>query len=224
MAKKRQKQQIIKTSHLHIIIVTLSVVIVFLSYLLHNVQSDATQQQDKLAWQKQVSKKQCDTTGNPVIDVNQKIINDVDSGEAGNYWAFDTFNRHMQVWLQVDNSYCALVKYDGTFDAQAGQRSPGNTGILTGSENGNFDGGYRANIVGTLKQTPDLPTHGSIGTTDYQCDISGNCPGYFDWMSKYFNTASIGFTSTFTWWGWTYHAKDNHIWINSSDGNSGDVI
>lgn len=222
MAKKTAKRHGKKISHLHFIIVTLSIFVIIFGYLWMREQSNATDL--KLQWQKQVSKKQCDTTGSPVIDVNQKIVNDVDSGEAGNYWAFDTFNRHMQVWQQTDNSFCALVKYDGKFDAQAGQRSPGNTGVLTGSEDGNFDGGYRATITGTLKANPDLSTHGSIGTTDYQCDIAGNCPGYFDWTSKYFNTASTGFASTLTWWGWTYHAKGNHIWINSIDGNSGDVL
>jgi len=165
----------------------------------------------------------CNINGNPVINVEQKIINDADSGEAGNYWAFDTIERKIKVWKVSDGKYCATVYYEGKFAAVAGQRSPGNTGVLTGKEKGEFKGGYKAEITGSLLATPALRTKGNIGKTDYKCDLNGNCPGAFDWSTKYFNTSAAGFTFNMPWWGWTYRYKDK-VWVNAITGNSGDVI
>jgi hypothetical protein len=162
----------------------------------------------------------CDTTGNPIINVNEKVLNTVDSGQGGNYWAFDNINRHIQVWQNDNNTFCVLVQNSGKFDGQAGQNSPGNTGVLTGNEDGSFQGGYRARISGILKGTPGWETKGSVGTTDYDCDISGTCPGRINWVEQYFGP---GYVFTYEWWGWTYKYKNN-TWINSSEGNSGDII
>ena len=162
----------------------------------------------------------CDTTGSPIININEKVVKTVDSGQGGNYWAFDDINRHIQVWENSDNTYCVLVQNTGQFDGQAGQASPGNTGVLTGDEDGSFQGGYRAKITGILKGSPDWETKGSVGITDYNCDISGNCPGYLNWVEQYFGP---GYTFNYEWWGWTYRYKGN-TWVNSSDGNSGDII
>lgn len=46
--------------------------------------------------------------------MNEKVINDVDSGLAGNYWAVDTCTRHIQVWAQTDGYYCAVVDFNLT--------------------------------------------------------------------------------------------------------------
>lgn len=190
---------------------------------------------DQIRSTHELSNTQCDSSGSPYINVTQKILNDADSGEAGNYWAMDTINRHIQVWKQTDGSYCAIVDYDGKFDSQAGQRSPGNTGVLSGNEDGTFKGGYRARIttgdeggttslglLGKATKT-DFPLRGSIGTVDYKCDLSGNCPGAFSWLDKYFNTEASGFSFTYEWWGWQYRSQ-NHTWVNASTGNSGDVL
>lgn len=187
------------------------------------ILTNNTQAVPDLKPQKEVAKKACNTTGSPVINVTQKIVNSIDSGEAGNYWAFDDYNRTIKVYKQLDNAYCALVDYQGKFDSQAGQTSPGNTGPLTGNEDGTFKGGYRAIINGSLKEVPDLQLNGSIGTVDYNCDLSGNCPGAFSWPDKYFVTGATGYTFSYGWWGWEYNYK-NHIWVNSSDGNSGDIL
>lgn len=162
----------------------------------------------------------CETNGSPVINVTQKVINTVDSGEGGNYWAFDNLNRGIKVYDNGDGTFCAEVTYQGKFDAQAGQASPGNTGTLDGSEDGTFNGGYRATITGTLLATPLWTTHGSVGTTDYQCDIGGTCPGAVNWITQYF---AGGYVFAYDTWGWTYNHKNN-VWVNSSDGNSGDII
>lgn len=230
-SKKEVRKLAKKTNHTHrhktskfyqisVIIGILGILVGILSIVFVNQQVSAS---TKLEWQKEVSRKQCAVTGDPIINVEQSIINDADSGQAGNYWAFDTIERHIKVWKKSDAVFCATVTYEGRFAAIAGQRSPGNTGILTGSEKGEFEGGYVAAITGSLLTNPSLPTHGSIGKTDYRCDVNGNCPGAFDWSTKYFNTSATGFTRNLTWWGWTYK-NGKHVWVNSIDGNSGDII
>ena len=177
---------------------------------------------DTLNWGTEVNPGECDKVGSPIVSVTQKIINTVDSGEGGNYWAFDDLNRHIQLWAtNTADEYCAVVNYSGKFDAQAGETSPGAGGTLDGDEDGTFQGGYRATITGTPLVSPVWKTKGSVGTTDYQCDISGVCPGAVDWVEQYFGPA-YGFA--FDWWGWIYHAGKHGTWVNSSDGNSGDIL
>lgn len=120
----------------------------------------------------------------------KKIVKTVDTGEGGKTWAFDV-NRHIQVWQSSPNEFCALIQNEGKFDSQEGQASPGNTGVLTGSEDGTFKGGYRAKIVGSLKTVTDWKTNGSVGTHNYDCDIDGNCPGYVNWSGQYFSPGYI---------------------------------
>jgi len=176
-----------------------------------------------LAFKKEVSRKQCNAPqGKVVINVTQKVVNDADSGQAGNTWAYDAYNRHIQVWLQQDGNYCAMVTYDGKFDAIAGQTSPGYTvGTLSGNEDGKMNGGRRALIIGTLLGTPTWRTNGNVGTFDYGCNSVPLCPGYVSWTDQYFNT---GYSYTDEWWGWEYNGPDGHTWVNSSDGNTGDVM
>ena len=214
MAKK-QNMQSIPTS---LLIGVLGVIVGILALLFVNQQTSA-----KNDVASNLTRTSCNATGAPVINVAQRILNDADSGEAGNYWGFDTIDRTIQVWKVGSGTYCAEVQYEGKFQAVAGQKSPGNTGILTGSESGTFNGGYRADITGALLESPTEPTHGSLGTTNYQCTISGNCPGAFDWTTKYFNTAPTGFTFNYAWWGWTYK-NGTHVWVNASTGNSGDIL
>jgi len=176
---------------------------------------------DTLNFGTELNTGQCDKIGKPVVNVVQKVINSIDSGEAGNNWAFDNYNRHIQVWAQTDGTYCAVLHYQGKFDGQAGEESPGNTGILSGDEDGAFEGGYRATITGTLKTTPDWPTRGSLGTFDYDCDLDGNCPGAIAWFDQYFES---GYSYTLDWWGWIYHGGKCGTWVNSSYGNAGDIV
>lgn len=163
----------------------------------------------------------CNKVGVPVINVVQNVLNDVDSGEAGNNWAFDNLNRQITVWATNNSGvYCATVLYQGKFDAQEGVQSPGNTALLTGNEDGTFSGGYNATITGTLLSSPEWSTRGSVGTTDYNCDLSGVCSGYVSWVGQYFNG---GYEFDYNWWGWVYR-NGNHTWVNASSGNSGDVL
>lgn len=183
------------------------------------------------------------SAGNQVINVVEVVVNDVDSGQAGNWWAFDFFTRRIQVWNTGPDTYCGVVKYyKATFQAIAGQKSPGSTGttggILTGDEVGTFAGGYQASITGQLdvSDPSNWPLRGNVSPNpvDYQCDTSGNCPGYIDWTTKYFNTSDPSFSFTLPAWGWRYIGHDkpgapdagkpDGVWVNASTGNSGDIL
>jgi hypothetical protein len=77
-----------------------------------------------LNWGSQVNAGQCDKTGKPVLNVSGKVANDVDSGQGGNYWAFDDFNRQIQVWAQSDGSYCAVVRIEGNLTGRRDKPAP----------------------------------------------------------------------------------------------------
>ncbi len=162
------------------------------------------------------------TVGSPVVNVTVKVKNDADSGVAGNYWGMDALERHITVWQTTTaGTYCATVRDEGSFQAIAGQKSPGGTGVLSGKERGEIRGGYTATITGSLLATPAWKTRGEIGTIDYRCDASGNCPGYVSWTGQYF-TAGYGFDQP--WWGWTYRGGKFGTWVNAVTGNSGDIL
>ena len=44
-------------------------------------------------------------------------------------------------------------------------------------------------------------------------------PGW-NWVGQYFES---GYNFTYEWWGWIYHAGKHGTWVNSIDGNSGDI-
>ncbi len=156
--------------------------------------------------------------GPPLINVNQKISNDIDLGVLGNYWAYDEIVRHITVVSLGSNNYCASVQYQGSFTTVNGS-SPGGTGTIADGVIGTFQGGYTADFTGTFN--PTVKTKGSIGTVDYACNAStGICPGYVDWTTQFF-TGVGGFNQV--WWGWVYHAGNNGNWVNALSGNSGDI-
>ena len=170
----------------------------------------------------QLSGSQC-PAGKLVINVTHKVVNDIDSGVAGNYWAVDEYNRHIQVWQVGPDTFCAVASYAGSFVTVAGA-SPQTTdldGILAGIT-GTFEGGYVSNVFhGTLNSSPSYSTRGNIGTFDYGCDpTTGVCTGLFSWRGTYFSSAPDFDLSS---WGWTYHGGKNGTWVNSSDGNQGDI-
>ncbi len=170
----------------------------------------------------------CSMDGDLVVNVVMKISNDADSGEAGNYWALDTFNKSVQIWTtDTAGQYCVRVMYLGKFQAVAGQTSPGDpTGTLKliGTEKGSVEGGYTAIVTGTLNPSPSWPTNGMVGTFDLQCNLSGNCSGAAaaDWTQIYFSGGPTTFG--YTWWGWIYHGGKFGTWVNATTGNSGNII
>lgn len=177
-----------------------------------------------LNWGSEVNPGQCDgPLGKLVINVTHKVTNDLDSGLAG-WWAYDDYKKHIQVWQVDTNTFCAVVRYQGSFVTNDGP-SPMNTDTIDAEIEGTFEGGYRATITGTLNSSPTYyRTKGNIGTFDYGCDIKTD-PGdrstctLFNWVATYFTSPIF----TYEWWGWVYHGGSNGTWVNSSDGNQGDI-
>lgn len=174
-----------------------------------------------LNWGRRLNAARCE--GAPVIDATQRVVNDVDSGHHG-YWAYDDYRRVIQAREVADGVYCAVVRYDGTFDGVAGQSSPGVDGgePLSGDEDGTLHGGYAATVEGTLVDDPPWPRRGFVGTTDYEGDVeTGARPGAVDWVSDvYFEESSF----TFDWWGWIYRGGRCGTWVNAVDEECGDVL
>lgn len=180
----------------------------------------------QLNWGSELNAGQC-PDGDLVINVTHKVVNGLDSG-VKDWWAFVDYNRTIQVWQTGEDKFCALVKYKGHFITLEGS-SPMNTdadGIAAGIK-GTFRGGYRMIITGTLKGAlQTFPWRGTIGTFDFECvatnypDHSAACPGIFVWQDEYFET---GYVKKYEWWGWKYHAGKNGTWVNSSEGNTGDI-
>jgi len=174
----------------------------------------------RLNWGRELSARECD--GDLVVNVTQRVVNDVDGGVNG-YWAYANYRRLIRVWEVDEGTYCTTVKYVGEFDAVEGRPSPGEGGgdPLSGEEDGRLQGGYAATIEGTLEDDPPWPTRGFVGTTDYEGDVAtGDVPGAVNWVSGVYFEDS---TFSFDWWGWIYRGGRCGTWVNSIDGNCGDV-
>lgn len=181
--------------------------------------------------ERELTRSKCNASGNPVIDVTQKVKNDVDSGFGANayfpgeanYWNVESYTRHIKVWSTGDTTWCATVTYDdGHFNAFYHQTGPAGTGLIGSDVNGEMQGGYRATFTGTLAST--WPTHGNVGTFNYNCDLHATCPGHVDWVAKYF-PGYVSFDQP--WWGWIYKAGSHGTWINAIDVlpvNSGNIL
>lgn len=168
----------------------------------------------------QLSPAKCGSNQKPLINVTQKVVNDPDSGTKGNVWAYDNFTRQIQVWQTASDTFCAIARYEGRFIAQKGQTSPGGTGTLAENVTGEFKGGFRATIIGTLLASTGAPTKGFIGKTNCERSTSSSCTGYVQsWTTLYFSSLT---TFTLDWWGWTYHS-DCGTWVNAITGTTGDI-
>lgn len=176
----------------------------------------------------------CGATAGLVINVTEKVKNDADSGTSGDNWALDTYKRTIKIWNMGGNNYCAVVTYDGKFQALAGHVSPQQTGVLTGEEEGSMKGGYVTTVFSATLNVSDpkhWPLKGEVKNSnggdviDYQCSTAPgfNCPGYIDYFTKYF-TNVVG--EDLQDWGWIYRAENHKdgVWVNAASGNSGDIL
>lgn len=182
-----------------------------------------------LNWGSEVNPGRC-PGGKLVINVTQRVINSLDSGTGGNWWAADNYERQIQVRQTGTDTFCAVVRYQGDFTTYAGP-SPQNTDTIAAGITGTFQGGYRMTITGSLLSAPSWSTRGRIGVTDYACTWTDDgdgvfefgeetCSGAINWLDQYF---SSGYSFAYDWWGWVYHGGRNGTWVNSSDGNQGDI-
>jgi hypothetical protein len=158
-------------------------------------------------------------SGSPLVNVNYTLTNDYDSGVAGNAWANDTINRHLQVWQISPSTFCASVNDTGSFVTFAGP-SPQNTGTVSAGISGRINGGYTTTeFTGTLNSSPAYSTRGNLGSFDLQCVDANTCPGAHPSFLSYVTPVTWDYAN----WGWTYHTAKNGDWLNASSGNSGDI-
>jgi hypothetical protein len=171
-----------------------------------------------------IAGKQCTVDGaTKLVDVHFALVNDYDSGFAGNAWANDTIDRHLRVWSLDDGTFCAQVADHGTFVTFAGP-SPSGTATVSAGVEGKLDGGYVSTLfTGTLDPTPLYASHGDLGTYDLQCTDASNCPGAHPSPLSYFSS-TVGFD--LAQWGWIYHAGKHGTWLNQDDvaaADGGDI-
>ena len=184
-------------------------------------RSSASETRPTLNWGSRVNPSACENkTGAPVMDITLKVKNDIDSAVGGSYWAYDNNQKQIQVWKTTDdiNTYCAVVRYEGQFSAIAGQPSPQGSGSIESDFQGTFEGGAILHIVGEFKPMNN-PVKGKTDTFDRKCNIDGNgCVGK-SWVKTYFPDSSY----SYGWWGWIYNGGSHGVWVNSADGNQGDL-
>lgn len=215
--KKQQSLQIF-----FLVIVSLVAVVVGLIYFNKSGASTSTQ---TLATEKQLFQKECIKSEDPIIDIHESIVNDADIAYGVDYWANDAYDQNIKVWQQGENTFCAEITFEGTYDAQPGKLSPGKKrAVLSGDEDGTIHGSTRLAFVGTLRDEPEWPTTGYVGTTDLGCDLEGDCKNYKSklWYNKYFESIEQGYPKD-EWHEWIYQNGD-HQWINRSGGNAGEDI
>lgn len=190
--------------------------------------------------------------GNMVIDAIEKVANDADSGQT-NYWALDQYTRTIKVWNVGSDSWCAVVTYKGTFQAVAGQQSPGTSlnppsgGILSGYETGPMNGAIEDLITGPLDiSNPSMwPVIGKVNggnPVDYNCTgftpgtYNISCPGGadLDWVAAYFDQSAQNYSFNTTAYSFKYVGHNgpgsahpgasDGVWIDANTGDSGDIL
>ena len=173
-----------------------------------------------LNWAKEVNPSNC-PKGKVVVNITHDVVNSADSGVGGNLWAMLNYKKHIKIIQTAENEFCVLTTFIGDFTTVEGA-SPGNTDTIAAGITGTFQGGYRQTYTGTLNPDPAWPTHGYVGTFDHGWDGTGGTSpdgSVDDWEDIYLS----GWTGSYEWWGFIYHGGPNGTWVNSSDGNEGDI-
>lgn len=158
--------------------------------------------------------------GKLIVNVTYGLYNDYDSGVAGNAWANDTVNRHLQVFQLGTNNYCATVNDTGSFVTFNGV-SPGGHAVVSSGVDGVINGGYTTTtFTGTQNTGVNYASMGNLGNFNLECTDAYNCPGEHPSFLNYVSPTSGYDLAT---WGWTYHTAKNGNWVNSATGNIGDI-
>jgi len=157
-----------------------------------------------------------------LANITEDVLNVIDSGFGGNWWAHDDLNRHFQIWQVAENDYCVAVGDTGMSTTYAGT-SPSGYSTVSEGVTGSIVGGYVVSVHGTFN-AGNLPTDGYLGTFDRECDPdTSSCPGFYQTWTNYFET---GFTWDYVDWGWVYKAGNNGTWLNQDNvaaADSGDI-
>ncbi len=176
-----------------------------------------------LNWGSEVNPSQCPTDqGYRYLEINvtRKVEGDPTQGVLGNTWAIREFNQHIQVWRVGASDdgggaerFCALVRYQGSFNTLAGPSPQGTDGSIAANIDGSFEGGYRLVFNADELASPMYRDRGHIGTFPAPITLT-------DWQSFYF--ANVG-ANDMQWWGWIYHGGNNGAWATSIIGQQGDI-
>lgn len=155
----------------------------------------------------------CNNPHNFLVDVNQAVANDPDSGNHGN-WATDTFTRHLQIW-QDGSTYCGKVTDNGTF-VTTGPLSPNAGAALSAGIAGTVTGGATFTITGTPKANLGniVPLPLDCSATD--CVTHGTLHIL---LADYFDNESHSYID----WGWTYATCTNGTWVDSAINSDGSL-
>jgi hypothetical protein len=162
----------------------------------------------------------CPTNKPLVVDSYFTAENSADTGPDGHVWALDSGTRYIRIWSQGGDAYCLQIRDVGTFTTFAGL-SPEGTGTVPAGVTGSFDGTSYLRAYGTF--APTVPTTGSIGNVDAQCQQDGTCvnpllsirASYFPSGYKHLDFGA--FTAT-------YSAGACGTWIQTNSGDTGDIV
>jgi hypothetical protein len=153
-----------------------------------------------------------------IVDVTQGIANVDDVGVSGNVWALDTVLERIRMWQVGTNNFCVRRDDVGSFTSFAGV-SPAGTGTVSGGVTGSLIGTDFLRIGGIF--SPTVPTTGYIGTVDAGCNQQGQCTDTsYRVVSRYFARAN---SINFGWFAVTYDGGSHGTFLQSTDGNVGDI-
>jgi hypothetical protein len=156
--------------------------------------------------------------GTVVVDVTQRVYDDVDAGLAGNAWASKMYNRRIVVRQTGWRTFCAYSTAGGYFTTLAGE-SPGTTGWLNAGISGTVMSQWRSTSFNATF-LPLAATSGALPPIDFQCKATFFCPGYADWRQLYFRDV-VGYD---VWqWDWGFNGGTYGSWQHRSIGTSGDI-
>jgi hypothetical protein len=154
-----------------------------------------------------------------------------DSGDCGNSWATDTYNRTWVIEPQADGSYTIYEQVKGTFVTLAGVSEPNpasctGTSLQTGGVTGTFYG----------VETWAVPAPGANESADFDpfaactaaCDptttgtTSSNDQGNLAFESLFFPTAAYAGVTNYDF---VYNTAANGSWVdsNTSSNNAGNI-
>lgn len=156
-----------------------------------------------------------------LVNVHFTVLNDGDSGFAGNQWANNTLHRTLKIWQEKNGSYCAVIGDTGSFVTLAGA-SPNNGGTVAAGIKGRMQGGEVVTFDGTPISSPAYAKRGNLGTFDYKCTdlkCTGTRPSYSD----YFTLTPTSTSYELPAWGWIYRTAKNGVWVNQAAGSAGDI-
>jgi hypothetical protein len=169
---------------------------------------------------KPVKPDSCPTDKLPVVDSYFTAENSADTGPDGHVWALDAGTRFIRIWRLGGDAYCLQIRDVGTFTTFAGL-SPEGTGTVPAGVTGTFDSTSYLRAYG--KFAPTVPTTGSLGNIDAQCQQDGSCANpiphirasYFPSGYKHLDFGA--FTAT-------YDGGACGTWVQTNSGDTGDIV